>query len=108
MKFLPYGLDGGKPARPTRNVLTQDGVTRDMPGKFAVVLREGDTIRHDQPGGGGFGDPVERDPEAVAVDVRNDKVTIEHARQAYGVVIDPVTLKVDADATRAMRAKTSR
>jgi N-methylhydantoinase B len=79
-----------------------------MPGKFAVVLHEGDTIRHDQPGGGGFGDPFERDPEAVAADVRNDKVTVEHARQAYGVVIDPVTLKVDADATRAMRAKASR
>ena len=58
--------------------------------------------------GGPFGDPFGRDPEAVAADVRNDKVTIEHARQAYGVVIDPVTLKVDADATRAMRAKASR
>jgi N-methylhydantoinase B len=104
MKFLPYGLDGGKPAQRTRNVLTQAGVTRDMPGKFAVVLRAGDTIRHDQPGGGGFGHPFDRDPESVAADVRNEKVTIAHARTEYGVVIDPTTLKVDLDATRVARS----
>jgi N-methylhydantoinase B len=108
MKFLPYGLEGGRPAQPTRNVLTQDGVTREMPGKFAVVLHAGDTIRHDQPGGGGFGDPFARDPEAVAADVRNDKVTVEHARREYGVVIDPETLNVDTDATRAARAGAGR
>jgi N-methylhydantoinase B len=107
MKFLPYGLAGGKPALPTRNVLTQNGAARDMPAKFAVVLHQGDTIRHDQPGGGGFGSPMQRDPEAVATDVRNEKVTIAHARTEYGVVIDPHTLKIDADAPRVIvpRAK---
>jgi N-methylhydantoinase B len=103
MKFLPYGLGGGKPALPTRNVLIRGGTEQAMPAKFAVVLREGDTIRHEQPGGGGFGDPFERDPEAVAHDVRNEKVSIEHARQEHGVVIDSHTLKVDVDATRAAR-----
>ena len=103
MKFLPYGLDGGKPARPTRNTLIRDGSATAMPAKFAVVLREGDTIRHEQPGGGGFGNPLARDPEAVAADVRHEKVSLEHARAEYSVVIDPVTLKVNADATREAR-----
>jgi N-methylhydantoinase B len=103
MKFLPYGLAGGKPALPTRNTLIRNGAAQTMPGKFAVVLREGDTIRHEQPGGGGFGDPFEREPDAVADDVWNEKVTIEHARREHGVVIDPRTLKVDADATRNAR-----
>jgi N-methylhydantoinase B len=103
MKFLPYGLAGGKPSRPTRNVLVRHGTAEAMPGKFAVVLHAGDTIRHEQPGGGGFGDPCTRDPEAVAADVRNEKVSLEHARAEYGVVLDPRTLKVDDDATRALR-----
>jgi N-methylhydantoinase B len=103
MKHLPYGLAGGKPALPTRNVLIRDGVARDMPAKFAIVLREGDTIRHEQPGGGGFGDPLERDPEAVAEDVRNDKIGLAYARREHGVVLDPITQRVDVEATRAAR-----
>jgi hypothetical protein len=104
MKFLPYGLAGGTPARPTRNVLVRDGVARSMPGKLAIVLRQGDRILHEQPGGGGFGDPLTRDPAAVAADVRNEKITPTHARDEYGVVIDPETLTVDTSATLAARA----
>jgi N-methylhydantoinase B len=103
MKFLPYGLAGGRPARPTRNILNPGREARLMPGKFGITLRAGDTIRHEQPGGGGFGDPLTRDPAAVAADARAEKVTVAHAREAYGVVLDPVTLAVDPDATRAER-----
>ncbi len=103
MKFLPYGLAGGRPARPTRNILNPAREARLMPGKFGITLRAGDTIRHEQPGGGGFGDPLTRDPAAVAADARAEKVTVAHAREAYGVVLDPVTLAVDPDATRAER-----
>jgi N-methylhydantoinase B len=104
MRFLPYGLDGGGPARGTRNVLNPDGEARAMPAKFAVVLRRGDVILHEQPGGGGFGDPLTRDPERVAADARNEKITLEYARREHGVVLDPGTFKVDAAATRALRA----
>ena len=55
---------------------------------------------HEQPGGGGHGDPFTRDPERVAEDVRDEKISLEFARREHGVVIDPVTLAVDAAATR--------
>jgi N-methylhydantoinase B len=104
MRFRPYGLAGGGPARGTRNVLNPDGEAHEMPAKFATTLRRGDAILHEQPGGGGHGDPLARDPERVAEDVRDEKVSIEYARREHGVVIDPVTLKVDEAATRIARA----
>jgi N-methylhydantoinase B len=104
MTFRPYGLAGGAPARGSRNVLNPDGEAREMPAKFATTLRRGDAILHEQPGGGGHGDPFARDPERVAEDVRDEKVSIEYARREHGVVIDPGTLKVDEAATRVARA----
>jgi N-methylhydantoinase B len=95
MRFAPYGLAGGRPARGTRNVLNPDTDARAMPAKFAVTLRRGDAILHEQPGGGGFGDPLAREPEHVA--------TVEYALREHGVVIDAGTLAVDADATAALR-----
>ncbi len=103
MKFLPYGLGGGKPGAPTRNVLDPDGAAQAMPGKFAHRLHAGDVLVHEQAGGGGYGDPFTRDPERVAADVRNEKITVAYARREHGVVVD-VTGKVDADATAALRA----
>jgi N-methylhydantoinase B len=104
MRFRPYGLAGGRPASGTRNVLNPDREAREMPAKFAIALRRGDVILHEQPGGGGFGDPRGRDPERVAADVRNEKITLAYARREHGVVIDPETLQVDAAATCALRA----
>lgn len=104
MRFLPYGLAGGKPAAPTRNVLTSGEEAREMPAKFAVPLRAGDVIRHEQPGGGGFGDPFTRDPARVAADVLDEKITAVYAAREHGVVVDPATGEVDAEATRALRS----
>jgi N-methylhydantoinase B len=55
------------------------------------------------PGGGGYGDPLERDPEAVREDVVNGKVSVDRAREAYGVVVDPETGEVDEAATAERR-----
>jgi N-methylhydantoinase B len=104
MRFRPYGLAGGGSARGTRNVLNPDGEAREMPAKFAVTLRHGDVVLHEQPGGGGHGDPFTRDPERVADDVRDEKISLEFARREHGVVVDPITLAVDSAATRAARA----
>ena len=106
VKFLPYGLEGGRPARGTSNVLNPGADAKQMPAKFATVLRRGDVIQHEQPGGGGFGDPFLRDPARVAADVRDEKITIEFARREHGVVIDPTTLEVDGEAT--VRAREER
>jgi N-methylhydantoinase B len=102
MKFRPYGLAGGKSGAPTRNVLDPDGAARAMPGKFAHGLGQGDALVHEQAGGGGYGDPFTRDRELVAVDVRNEKITVAYARREHGVVLDAAG-KVDADATAALR-----
>jgi len=103
-RFLPYGLAGGRPARGARNVLNPDRDGRVMPGKFAVTLVRGDVILHEQPGGGGFGDPFTRDPDRVAADVRDEKITREYARREHGVVLEAAGA-VDRAATTALRAR---
>jgi N-methylhydantoinase B len=56
-------------------------------------------------GGGGYGDPLEREPEMVLKDVKNGEVTIDYARTSYGVVIDPKTLEIDAAETGRIRKR---
>ena len=107
MKYRPYGLAGGGTGRGTRNVLNPDGEAREMPAKFATTLRHGDVVLHEQAGGGGYGDPFTRDAERVAVDVRDEKITVAYALREHAVVIDPETLQVDEAATRAARAARS-
>ncbi len=65
----PYGLAGGEPGRAGRLCVTRDGVVTELPAKtIGHVLVAGDVIRMETPGGGGFGPPGERDPEALARD----------------------------------------
>ena len=74
-----------------------------LPSKFVRVFAKESVLRAELAGGGGYGDPFERDPALVIEDVRQGKVTLDHAREAYGVVIDGDTLTVDAQATRKRR-----
>jgi N-methylhydantoinase B len=103
--FRPYGLYGGSPGRPSRNLLTRDGEEREIPAKVTMTMRRGDVFRHDQPGPGGWGDPLEREPARVLRDVRNELVSAESARDDYGVVIDRAAWRVDEGATAARRAE---
>jgi N-methylhydantoinase B len=64
-----------------------------------------DVLVNHSGGGGGWGDPFERDPAAVLADVLNEYVSLDAARDDYGVVIDPATMTVDAAATSASRAE---
>ena len=57
-----------------------------------------------QAGGGGYGDPLDRDVYAVLDDVEQEKLTVEYARREHGVVIDPDTLALDLIATEKLRA----
>ena len=75
-----------------------------LPAKLTSTIRRGDVLRHEQPGGGGHGDPFRRDPARVAADVVNEKISREYARREHGVVIDPVSLAVNEAETRALRA----
>ena len=86
----PYGLEGGLPGGPSRNTTVVDGVESDVPPMpmAALTLHRGDRFRHRSAGGGGFGSPLVRDPASVLEDVLAGKVTVDAARELYGVVVD--------------------
>ena len=100
----PYGLAGGEPGAPSTNVVVSGGEKRELPTMpmEAHVLERGDTFTHVSAGGGGFGDPFEREPEAVLEDVLDGKVSVAAARERYGVVI--VAGALDTMSTAELRA----
>jgi N-methylhydantoinase B len=74
-----------------------------MPMK-PITLNSGEVYRHVMAGGGGFGDPLERDPKRVREDVLDGKVTVEHARDVYGVVMSAdAEREIDSASTRTLR-----
>ena len=95
----PYGLYGGQPGRPAHNVLNPGPDAQELPGKLTMTMKRGDVFRHEQPGPGGWGDPLARDPERVLRDVRNEFVSVGAARDDYGVVIDVKSWTVDHPGT---------
>jgi len=85
--------------------ITRNGRTEVVTDNVIETIRPGERAANKNPGGGGFGDPFERDVLKVVDDVRNGLVSIEGARLDYGVVIsDPETLTVDEAATALARA----
>ena len=105
-RFLPYGLTGGAAGTPSWN-LRNAGTPAQSPIPVmpmeAVRFEKDETFLHVSGGGGGHGDPLEREPEAVLKDVREEILTIEYAREVYGVAI--VEGRVDTSATAALRAE---
>ncbi|WP_067131446.1 hydantoinase B/oxoprolinase family protein [Microtetraspora malaysiensis] len=102
-----WGVNGGRAGRPF--VVTVDGVPMEgLVDDFPV--RAGEIVRVRTTGGGGWGSPYNRAPEAVAADVRDGKVSAEAAREEYGVVLhgprDDLRddLRVDYAATAELRA----
>ncbi len=101
---LPYGLSGGRPGTGSINVLRREsGEEETLITMVSTSMQAGERLYHRQAGGGGWGDALERDPELVARDVRNDKVSLASARDDYGVVLEPDTFAVDHDATADAR-----
>jgi N-methylhydantoinase B len=100
-RFAPRGFSGGQDGV-AGAVQLSDGTnippkaTYDLPPDASVTLR--------LPGGGGYGDAKLRDPNRVLEDVIQGRVSIAQAREAYGVVIDPDTLKIDEQATLTQRS----
>jgi N-methylhydantoinase B len=106
-----WGVNGGRAGQPFRVEIEgheMEGLTDDQP------VRAGEVIRIRTTGGGGWGDPLNRPPEKVAVDVRDGKVSAEGARDDYGVVltggegIGPQHVEepaADVAATAALRAR---
>jgi len=101
----PWGVNGGLPgARSTKIMVRTDGSEEIMPSKAdRIVVNAGDLLYFDTWGGGGWGDPLERPPEKVALDVRRGLVTVDGARR-YGVVVSAAG-EVDAAETTALRER---
>jgi len=99
----PWGVNGGHPARRSWKTLERaDGSKESLPAKCdSIDVRPGDQLHFVTWGAGGWGDPLVRDPELVALEVRRGLVTPLGARE-YGVVV--VDGSVDAVATDALRA----
>ena len=104
---LPYGLYGGKSGRGSINILHHtDGEEEILQTMISTSMEADERIYHRQAGGGGWGDPLLRPPADVARDVKNGKVSLEAAREAYRVVLDETTLAVDEAATTTLRGQT--
>ena len=90
-KHAPWGLLGGHDGVTRQTILQRrDGESVDLPSKFDFLeykLAAGDKLIALGPSGGGYGDPMNRDPESVRQDVLDELITEKIARDDYGVVI---------------------
>jgi N-methylhydantoinase B len=107
-KTQPWGLYGGRAAQPNDAWLVRaDGELIKLPSKFDdLKLEPGDMFVMRTGGGGGWGDPFERDPALVQRDVTVGLLTVDQARELYGVIIDGETLALDEAATTQLRNST--
>ena len=106
-RFTPFGVLGGKPAIGAKHTFTIGGknylpphITKDE----GVYMEAGDILRLETPGGGGYGQPLDRPPELVLRDVRRGYYDRETAEEEYGVLIKEDGLEVDTEATDQLRS----
>ena len=109
-KTPPFGILGGKSAKTNRFVFRLDGkeyVPPLLTKGHRIQLKSGDRIRLETPGGGGYGEPWDRDPEQVRKDVKSGYITTEAAAEEYGVVVvrEENNLKLDERHTAKLRAR---
>ena len=99
-QYPPEGLFEGKDGAKARFLINE------KPGNpYGLThLKPGDVVIMDAAGGGGYGNPLERDLELIENDVIDGYVSMETAKKEYGAVINPDTMKVDVDASEKLRA----
>ena len=100
--FPAKGFAGGLPGAKGR-ICLDDGTVPHAKTKY--ILKPGQKVILELPGGGGFYPPIERDAQMVLEDVINGLVSPGQAREAYGVVIDPVTMDLNLPETARLRVK---
>ena len=104
------GLHGAQPGALGKWEVVRQGeiitISPELGSKStAFPLQAKDTLRLSTFGGGGYGDPLEREPYRVREDAVDGKVSLEQAQEAYGVVLDPDSLEVDEAATKEQRRR---
>jgi N-methylhydantoinase B len=106
--YPPWGIEGGKPGATSASLMKLPGEAAFQPvNLIRHLVPAGTTAVIATAGGGGWGDPLHRDPELVRQDVVDGYVTIGSAARDYGVVIDPYTREIDAAATGDLRREIS-
>ena len=102
-RFPPEGLFNGGDGRPARYLRIAGGEATTIPSKGTAPVKRGETVRVETCGGGGYGPPWERDPGLVLRDVLEEKLSVERARDVYGVSIDPADGSIDTARTTEYR-----
>ena len=88
-KFQPWGVQGGQSSPVCRTeIIEKEGNTKTVPAKIVQPIQQGEILRYWSTGGGGYGPPTERDPELVFEDVIDGRVSLEAARDIYGVIVE--------------------
>ncbi|MDR5759018.1 hydantoinase B/oxoprolinase family protein [Caballeronia sp. LZ035] len=87
-EHAPYGLFGGGTGACSANYLRQGEDLSPLPSKFTRTLHRGAIIRHEQAGGGGYGDPLSRAFDRIEADLANGKITRQYAETRHKVVFD--------------------
>jgi N-methylhydantoinase B len=105
-EFAPWGLAGGKPGQPAElRLVHQDGTVEMLPSKVPhMQIRAGERFVCIGPAGGGYGDPLAREPARVRDDIADRLLSPEVACQEYGVVVAS-TEEVDKVVTARLRAE---
>lgn len=101
----PWGLAGGLPGQNSSVAVLRGDQHLDVPPKFTRALRRGDVLHSVMQSGGGWGDPLDRDPEAVLTDVLDEKIDPARAECVYGVVLAANRSSIDLGATIALRGR---
>jgi N-methylhydantoinase B len=111
-RSITWGIEGGLPSIPHGVWLQRAGQEKEFLGAVFsnVPVGPGDMFTRPSAGGGGFGDPLDRDPEAVKEDVADGYVSVDRARKDYGVVVrevdaDLALYEVDEEATAEERER---
>ena len=112
-RAVVWGIEGGLPAKPHGLWLQRNGSSEEefLGAAFSdVPVSNGESFRRGTSGGGGYGDPLKRDPIAVMEDVEDEYVSLERAAKDYGVVLelvdkDKATYKINEKATKAERQR---
>ena len=107
-KFPPHGLFGGKEGEPSMSILKSGKDESIIPTLTTqpLYLKQNDLFQHVMAGGGGYGDPLEREPNLVLKDVIEEKISLNNASENYGVVIiknSKNKFSIDIDATNKLR-----
>lgn len=104
-KTRPWGMAGGHTGENCHVILRPGTDQEQTTGMVYEAMAPGEVLVNCSGGGGGWGNPLKRDPEKVLNDVRNAYISLTSAERDYGVVIDPDTLTVEAAATEALRSE---